>query len=106
MTIRIINLAFEYGSLIKLRFSEPDTPRPYAIPGNVKKKPPTYTQCTVHMRPSLSHHNHNTTITIGGKIGVILLCIPSNVLAIILLAGADWRVWVSTGAINGAIILL
>jgi amino acid transporter len=33
MILRIVNLMLEYGALIRLRYSEPDTPRPFEVPG-------------------------------------------------------------------------
>eukprot|EP01087_Luapelamoeba_hula_P021477 TRINITY_DN7520_c0_g1_i1.p1 TRINITY_DN7520_c0_g1~~TRINITY_DN7520_c0_g1_i1.p1 ORF type:complete len:588 (+),score=89.19 TRINITY_DN7520_c0_g1_i1:38-1801(+) len=33
MVIRLVNLGFEYGALVKLRFSAPDMPRPFRLPG-------------------------------------------------------------------------
>jgi hypothetical protein len=35
LLLRITNLLFEYGSLIWLRVKEPDTPRPYKVPGGL-----------------------------------------------------------------------
>jgi len=35
LILRILNLLLEYGALIRLRFTEPDTHRPYKIPGGV-----------------------------------------------------------------------
>jgi amino acid transporter len=33
LLFRLVNLAIEFASLVRLRFSEPDLPRPYKIPG-------------------------------------------------------------------------
>jgi amino acid transporter len=35
LLFRLVNLAIEFASLVRLRFSEPDLPRPYKIPGGV-----------------------------------------------------------------------
>jgi amino acid transporter len=32
---RVVNLFWLYSSLVRLRFTEPDTPRPYKIPGGI-----------------------------------------------------------------------
>jgi len=33
LIVRIVNLACEYACLIRLKYSEPDTPRPFVVPG-------------------------------------------------------------------------
>jgi len=35
LLLRIVNLLFEYGALIWLKLKEPDTPRPYKVPGGI-----------------------------------------------------------------------
>jgi len=35
LLLRIVNLLFEYGALIWLKFKEPDTPRPWKVPGGI-----------------------------------------------------------------------
>jgi hypothetical protein len=35
LLLRIVNLLFEYGALIWLKVKEPDTPRPWKVPGGV-----------------------------------------------------------------------
>eukprot|EP01090_Pellita_catalonica_P020291 TRINITY_DN7181_c0_g1_i1.p1 TRINITY_DN7181_c0_g1~~TRINITY_DN7181_c0_g1_i1.p1 ORF type:complete len:528 (-),score=60.97 TRINITY_DN7181_c0_g1_i1:447-2030(-) len=35
LVLRILNLNLEYASLIYLRYKEPDTPRPYVVPGGI-----------------------------------------------------------------------
>lgn len=74
MTVRIVNLLLEYAALIYLKWSEPDTPRPFQVP--------------------------------GGKIGAILLTIPTVILCGILLAGADWELWVTLVGINVVVVVL
>jgi len=33
MAVRVLNLWFEYAALIYLKWTEPETPRPFAVPG-------------------------------------------------------------------------
>ncbi len=33
LIVRIVNLLCEYGALIRLKYTEPDTPRPFVVPG-------------------------------------------------------------------------
>jgi amino acid transporter len=35
MFMRVVNLLLEYFALIRLRYSEPDTPRPFVVPGGL-----------------------------------------------------------------------
>jgi len=35
LTVRIVNLFCEYSALIRLRYTEPDTPRPFLVPGGM-----------------------------------------------------------------------
>jgi amino acid transporter len=35
LILRVVNLLCEYAALIKLRYSEPDTPRPFVVPGGI-----------------------------------------------------------------------
>jgi hypothetical protein len=33
MFMRVVNLLLEYFALIRLKYTEPDTPRPFVVPG-------------------------------------------------------------------------
>jgi amino acid transporter len=70
--LRIVNVLLQYAALIRLRFREPDTPRPFMVP--------------------------------GGKLGTILLALPSVALAGFLLATAGWKMLV-IGASGNAIFV-
>jgi amino acid transporter len=75
LIVRVVNLLAEYGALVKLKFQQPDRPRPFEVP--------------------------------GGKIGTILLTLPTIIIAVgSIVAGGDWApVWTG-GATVGGIALL
>jgi len=59
LIVRVVNLFCEYGALVKLKFTDPDRPRPFRVP--------------------------------GGKIGSIILVVPTVIIAICsVVAGQDW----------------
>eukprot|EP01126_Amoeba_proteus_P043876 TRINITY_DN4840_c0_g1_i14.p1 TRINITY_DN4840_c0_g1~~TRINITY_DN4840_c0_g1_i14.p1 ORF type:complete len:356 (-),score=43.36 TRINITY_DN4840_c0_g1_i14:90-1157(-) len=64
--LRLVTLYLEYAALIYLKWKEPDTPRPFAVP--------------------------------GGKVGSILLFIPSIIIGLTALATAEKRVLILGGA--------
>jgi hypothetical protein len=35
MFMRVVNLLLEYAALIRLKYTEPDTPRPFVVPGGL-----------------------------------------------------------------------
>jgi len=74
MTVRIVNLLLEYAALIWLKWKEPNTPRPFEVP--------------------------------GGIVGSILITIPTVILCGVLLAGADWQLWVILVGLNIVVVVL
>jgi len=75
LIVRVVNLFCEYGALVRLKFSDPDRPRPFRVP--------------------------------GGKIGSIILVIPTMIIAICsIVAGQDWDPVITGGYVILGIALL
>lgn len=85
LIIRLVNLFSEYAALIYLRFSEPDTPRPYEIPGGKW---------------------HLVIISWQqGVLGPIFIFLPTLGLGGLALAFADTEVLISGGATLGGVVM-
>jgi amino acid transporter len=86
LIIRLVNLVSEYCALIYLRFSEPNTPRPYKIPGGM-------------------HASWNGEMTLPGVAGPILIFLPTLCLGGLALSFAQTEVLLSGfGTLIGVIL--
>lgn len=67
LIIRLVNLFSEYAALIWLRFSEPETPRPYKIPGGVLLE-----SLSLTLHRILRSDFHLPSHTLFGRLGFVI----------------------------------